>query len=233
MKPRFYKNIDNNHCLQCCIRIVLNTILAEQVTESVVDRETYYDSTLWTWTIAGAKVLSLRLKDIKIVNGGFDYKRFIDDGVAYLKGVWKNGRYAEQSKHASKGFRKEIRLASQFLNTGGIVEHTEFSEAKIDELLKDNFVIAQINHSRLYNLSGSSSHYILIYGQAGDNYEIHDPGQPWHESYLISKNKLLFSFSSELIAIPKPGWWSPQNESGRNDPCPCGSGKKNKKCHDL
>lgn len=233
MKPRFYKNIDNNHCLQCCIRMVLNTFLAEPVTETVVDRETNYDSSLWTWTIAGAKVLSQRLKDIKIVNRGFDYKRFADDGAAYLKEIWKDDRYTEQSKHASKSFKKEIGLASRFLNAGGIVEHMEFSEAKIDELLKKNFIIAQIDHSQLYDLSGSSSHYILIYDQAGSNLEIHDPGQPPHENHLVNKNKFLSAFSAELIAIPKPDWWSSQNRLGRNDPCPCSSDKKNKKCHNL
>lgn len=233
MKPRFYSNTDNNHCLQCCVRMILNTVTTEGITASVVNEETDFDPSLWTWTIAGAPVLSQRLKDIKIINEEFDYKRFADNKAAYLKEIWTNAKYISQSSYASKDFKKEVKLSLKFLNTGGIVEYMEFSERKIDILLETNFIIAQIDHSKLYNLTGNSSHYILIYDQLGDALKIHDPGLPPRQNHVVNKSKFLTAFTQELITIPKPDWWFPQNKIGRNDPCPCASGKKNKKCHDI
>lgn len=45
----------------------------------------------------------------------------------------------------------------------------------------------------------------------------------------------LRQWASEATIDGQGAWWRPyeraEEEPGRNDPCPCGSGRKNKKCH--
>lgn len=233
MRPKFYENTDNNHCLQCCIRMIINTILTDQISETDIDKESEYDKDLWTWTISGAKVLSQKIDNVKIVNNKLDYGKFVNNSEPYLKEVWNEARYIEQRSHASENFKKEIRLTKDFLNSGGLVVRKNLSIEIITNLLKGNFLITQINHSLLYDLPNSSSHYVLIYDDLSTNFEVHDPGQPPKGNYMIDKGKFLSAFSGELISVPKPSWWLPQINLGRNDLCPCDSGKKNKKCHKL
>jgi uncharacterized protein YecA (UPF0149 family) len=40
-----------------------------------------------------------------------------------------------------------------------------------------------------------------------------------------------FMFSAPPKEAPAPVTARPESKVGRNDPCPCGSGKKFKKCH--
>ncbi len=235
MNLEFYENTDNNHCLQCCVRMVINTIFTEQISETDIDKESEYEPSLWTWTISGAKVLSQKIDNVKVISE-FNYNEFKNKGEPYLKNFWRSSRYEEQRKHASESFKKERRLTEDFLNGGGLVEHENLSKENITNLLKDNFLIAQVNHSLLYNLPNSSSHYVLIHDDTSTDFKIHDPGKEPRINYMVKKEQFLHAFSNELIAIPKPAWWSSRDNVGRNKPCPCGktdpSGKrlKFKKC---
>jgi len=235
MKPKFYINSDNNHCLQCCARMVHDSILSQSLGESDVDADTEYDSSLWTWTIAGAQFLAQRLNGVKTINGGFNYQNFVDGGEAYLKRIWPVERLESQKAHASANFEKEIRLAKKFLKSGGEVNHQNFTKKSIYTIAKSNFLIVQVDPGILYGGQNSAnSHYVLIYDQQqGGDVLVHDPGKPPRPSQAISLEAIILAFSNELITIPKPDWWDSDQEVGRNKPCPCRSGKKNKKCHDL
>ena len=58
---------------------------------------------------------------------------------------------------------------------------------------------------------------------------------PWRTSRATSsarKSARWRSCSSSAATVrPRPRRWSTGAKVGRNDPCPCGSGKKYKKCH--
>ncbi len=235
MRPKFYVNYDNNRCLQCCVRMVHDSILNKQTNETEVDKETEYDSNLWTWTISGAKFLTEKLGEINIVNSGFDYQNFVYNGEGYLKSIWSVGEFNNEKVHASKDFKKEIRIAKNFLENGGIVKYQEFTENDIRKMADLNFLIAKVDPGRLYNgQSSADRHYVLIYKQQRGDVEIHDPGGRSPKSYyLIDLQVFISAFLKELIVIPKPSWWFSGQKIGRNELCPCNSGKKNKKCHDL
>lgn len=193
MIPKFYENIDNNHCLQCCVRMVLDSVLPRETSESVVDRETEYDPNLWTWTISGARFLSQELKNVQIITDVFDYRQFVQNGKVYLKQVWNEERLKQQESHASYGFKKEIELASKFLESGGEVKHYNFTRDSVEELLRQNFLITQVDHGKLYN-QNSSSHCILIYSKQRDEFEVHDPGQPPMRSHSIGWDRFEAAF---------------------------------------
>lgn len=236
MKPKFYKNTDNNHCLQCCVRMVHDSVLPKQnwVDEEKIDCITEYEPQLYTWTISGAMFLAQKLNGVKIINGGFDYRKFSLKKKRYLEEVWKLDRLRIQESKASSGFEKESKQAQRFLENGGVCEQISFNEETIQKLIQSSFLIAQVDHGKLYSDSFSGAcHYVLLYSLEDDKVETHDPGEPSRPSCRINLNTFLLAFCKELISIPKPDWWSSELKIGRNDSCPCGSGKKNKKCHDF
>ena len=49
------------------------------------------------------------------------------------------------------------------------------------------------------------------------------------QRHMVLKN--LFRRTHVRTESPKPNVEMGHNKIGRNDPCPCGSGKKYKKCH--
>ena len=203
MTPNFYENSDNNHCLQCAVRMVLDALLPQVVEAKVVDQDTKYDPNLWTWTISGAKALSQRLENVRIVNGGFDYHEFVDHGSEYLQKAWGQERFRNQVRHASPGFQKEKDLAVEFLNAGGVVEHVAFTEEFIEDLLPKNYVIAQVDWGTLYDKPTSDSHYVLMYSKNDTHFVVHDPGVPPRRTQLIPREKFMSAFSAELIAVPQ------------------------------
>ena len=60
----------------------------------------------------------------------------------------------------------------------------------------------------------------------------HEGEQPAPQQPVLSRPqpKLTLNRGEELVAAPAPAHRA-ENKVGRNDPCPCGSGKKYKKCH--
>jgi hypothetical protein len=51
---------------------------------------------------------------------------------------------------------------------------------------------------------------------------------------LIAEERKRCAARAKQCTIPAKGFmWNPIREFPRNDPCPCGSGKKFKKCHRL
>lgn len=233
MQPKFYKNDDNNHCLQCCLLMVHNSVLENpNLSFNEIDELTEYDGNLWTWSIAGAMFLSKKFKGVKIINDSFDYRMFAAEGKKYLEKEWTTQFLESQEKHASINFEKERRLAAKFIESGGITEHLKCDENFLSELLKNNFLIAHLDQGDLYGEHNDRSHYVLLHDSVDDRFLMHDPGLPEKINFRIEKKKIILIFN-ELIVIPKPGWWQTKALLTRNDPCPCVSGKKNKKCHEL
>lgn len=184
--------------------MVLDTLLSQVVQPEVIDKDTEYDANLWTWTICGAKALSQRLGNVRIVSG-LDYHQFAEHGSEYLQKQWGEKRFGDQARHASPGFRKEKRLAVGFLNAGGVVEHLPITEEFIEELLPKNFVIAMVDWGILYDQRTSLSHYILMYSKAENDTQflVHDPGLPPRRAQSIPREKFMTAFSQELIAVPQ------------------------------
>ena len=60
----------------------------------------------------------------------------------------------------------------------------------------------------------------------------HEGEQPAPQQPVLSRPQptLPLNRGEELVAAPAPAHRA-ENKVGRNDPCPCGSGKKFKKCH--
>lgn len=234
LRPPFYPNSDNNHCLQCTIRMAHNFISEEKISEDVVDQETEYNPELWTWTVAGARFLSKRFSGVQLVTAqSFDYQQFFEKGEEYLKTAWANGRLEQQRHHASSGFEKERRIAKEFLQAG-TVELVQFTESLIETRLINSLLIPQVSYHALYEQPGAEGHFVLLYKAGINVFEFHDPGLPGRPHQTVSKKKFLNSFHGELIAVPRPAWLTQDlAEPSRNDPCPCGKGKKYKKCHGV
>ena len=229
IKPPFYPNPDNNHCLQCAVRMAHNFLSAERIDGSNVDSETEYDPHYYTWTVAGAKFLARRFPGVRLLTcETFDYGRFRTEGEAYLETVWSRPRLENQKANASPTFEREKGMVADFLGHGTI-EYVQFTPALFEVLTQDNLLVAQVNWNALYQQAGETTHFVLLYEQHGADFELHDPGPPGREGIRIPGNTFLASFRGELIAIPAPEWR--KKEAGRNEPCPCGSGKKYTKCH--
>ncbi|MDP3996763.1 MAG: hypothetical protein Q8P86_03675 [bacterium] len=216
MEPKFYENSDNNHCLQCCVRMAHDTKTSTVIDSQTVDMETSYEHNLWTWTIAGAKFLAEKTGGAQLINEGFDYQEFSEKGTEYLRQFWDNNRFESQKAHASANFEKERDLARKFLNAGGEVRKETLSESRVAELAKNNFIIAQVNHGTLYGTPDFYSHYVLIYDQTADSFEFHDPGLPPKKATIVSKHKFMTAFSNELIAVSKPDWWFDEPQAGED-----------------
>jgi len=232
IQPKFYKNPDNNHCLQASIMIVMNTLMGE-VSWEEVNEMTEYEDEKWTWGVIGALAISGKIDSTEFITNNLNYAEFISRGSDYLKEYWGNTEvYNKQKLHSSPEFIKEKRF-SELAIKNGLLKSEGIDVNKIGELLDNNLLIALVDPMRLD--SGNTSddrHWVVLFDKNDRGFFLHDPGPLGREGVLVCRRDFLDAFRNDLIVIPKLG----RNigfisEVGRNDPCLCGSGKKYKKCH--
>lgn len=200
--PKFYPNYsDNNHCLQAALMMILNTLIGK-TSWTIVNKETKYDKSLYSWTIIGAKVLSDRIKGITLVST-LDYNKFANEGEEFLKSYWRDhiDWYSLQKQHASLGFKKEQKAAQDFLKSG-IFIFKQLTREEIGDLLKSNYLVTMIGVGKLPNGRWSETHFVLVYDQNEESFFLHDPGLPAKESLEVPKDKFMEAFKDDAIIIP-------------------------------
>ena len=83
----------------------------------------------------------------------------------------------------------------------------------LEKIKKDDIIKLNINFEKLY--------YNMVDAKAEYLYNLKE----WEDILDDEKRKELFKEGRESKTVVN------ENKVGRNDPCPCGSGKKYKKCH--
>ena len=82
----------------------------------------------------------------------------------------------------------------------------------MDELLEETEVNLNYDNELLYkNMVGAKADWLYNLGE-------------WDEILTVEKREALYKEQKLSTTVRK------ENKTGRNDPCPCGSGKKYKKC---
>ena len=113
-------------------------------------------------------------------------------------------------KELAEKYNTEILIMTGFLD--GINESLKGYENPIDTMEEDTEVKIEIDPEKLY--------YNMVEAKATWLYEL----PQWKEIYSEEELKKLYKEQKESTTIRKG------KKVGRNDPCPCGSGKKYKKC---
>jgi hypothetical protein len=227
-EPHFYQNWkDNNHCLQASVMMVLNT-LSIPVGWEDVNNMTQYEDDLYSWDSIVAVELAKYIPGVKLISE-LDYREFIQSGIGYLKGYWDISWFEIQQKKSSTGFKKEQDSAKILLNEN-LFECRNINKTDIEKFLEKNLLIALVDSHKLQNKQGVAGHFVVMYGQDDNNFVLHDPGLPPKKGWVVEKDSFMEAFKGSIIIIPK-GKLKFGIETNRNDPCPCGSGKKYKKCH--
>jgi uncharacterized protein len=232
IEPEFYRNEDNNHCLQASIMIVLNTLLEEKLSLEEVDNKTKYEDGKWTWGIAGVLAISSKVGNTKLLTNNLDYNIFVSRGAEYLKETWGEDYYDSQKNYSSNNFIKEQELAKSVLERK-LWESKNIDQSLIDQLLDSNMLISFIDPECLRSgIKSNYRHWVVLFDKNNIEFILHDPGMPPCKGMLVNKENFFKAFRGDLILVPKGS----KNighipKVGRNDLCQCGSGKKFKKCH--
>ncbi len=115
------------------------------------------------------------------------------------------------------------------------------------EILKIACGVAKNKFPQLVKVIGIGINAPKLLGNSGGEDFILIPCKTWtdeQKSYYEEQNKDWNFFEKpelqtfeyhveEFVSLTRPNIPPRSIKVGRNDPCPCGSGKKNKKCHDL
>lgn len=222
--PKFYQNQpDNNHCLQATVMMALNTI-DSPITWEEVDQITQYEEGLYSWPASAVVALSNKIPNTRIISD-MDYVRFAEEGEEYLKEYFHPDWFNLQKSKASPGFQKEQSAAKKLEKK--IVQKNIIHQNTVEELLSENLLIALVDVGELSGKNKPSGHFVVVYGQNGNGFFIHDPGLPPQQGWQVNKEKFMVSTRNTFIVIP---WPANKTKIGRNDLCPCNSHKKFKNC---
>ncbi len=155
-----------------------------------------------------------------------DYAYGLDDRTPEGKQFWLNYFGAEQGiykellanptelvsgtvEELAKKYEISIEFMAGFLD--GIDESLK-TPNNIDEMVADTVVSLDIDFEKLYmNMVGCNAEWLYTLPE-------------WDSLLTEAKKKELFKVQKSSKTVVKPP------KVGRNDPCPCGSGKKFKKC---
>ncbi|MBQ8914367.1 MAG: SEC-C domain-containing protein [Lachnospiraceae bacterium] len=128
------------------------------------------------------------------------YEKLLDDPKKEVKGT---------VKELSEKFDMTIELITGFLDG---IEESLIKPNNIEEITEDSEVSLLYDPEKLYmNMVGCNAEWLYTLPQ-------------WDKIFSEEKRKELYKTEKSSKTIVKPP------KVGRNDPCPCGSGKKYKKC---
>jgi hypothetical protein len=133
----------------------------------------------------------------------FDYEAFSKQGKAFLRNVWPPEIFDEQRLHASPEFRKEQEAAGKAVERKLIQNNDNLRLADMEDLLKNNLLIALVDAGKLAGVDDPSSHWVFIYGWDHSNFFVHDPGLPSRKKCKVSKSSFFNAFRGDIIVIPK------------------------------
>jgi hypothetical protein len=150
--------------------------------------------------VQGAATIAQRIEGVQLITE-LDYSQFAKEGTPYLERVWAPEWLTLQRARASEGFEKERRAVLSFLEKGTCVtKKLTFDE--LFALVKTNLCIAMVRVHELYQNRKEGSHFVVLYGNDGDNIWLHDPGRPPARSQRISRARVFSAYGLELISIP-------------------------------
>jgi hypothetical protein len=202
--PVPFENFDNNHCLQVSLMGVLTT-LGHPVRQAEIDKATGWEKGLWTWTIPGAAVAAKFVPGVRLLSP-FDFRRFADEGEAYLKTQWSPQRFRDQRAHASPNFAKEQQAAKQFMTSGTFELRKPPTADEMTKLLKDYIIVPQVDYGRLYRgQANGGSHYIVVYAAEGENFWLNDSGLPMKARLRHPKQMVQAAMTGDVLLIPHGG----------------------------
>ncbi|MFR5601558.1 MAG: SEC-C metal-binding domain-containing protein [Lachnospiraceae bacterium] len=129
------------------------------------------------------------------------YEKILSDPTQVIEGT---------VKELAEKYETEVLIMTGFLD--GINESLKGYENPIDTMEEDTVVKIEIDPERLY--------YNMVEAKASWLYEL----PQWDAILTEERRKELYKEQKKSGTIVKGP------KIGRNDPCPCGSGKKYKKC---
>ncbi len=197
--PQFFRNPDNNHCLQAALMIVFHAIKIP-MTWNQINSLTDYEDHLWSWAVVAIAGISQLIPSIKFISG-MDYNKFAKDGEQYFKQINNPEWFDVQKAHASPKFKKEQQAAKEIIKLG-LYEEKNISVKELEELVRDNFLITLIDAGKLAKAKNPSGHFVVVYNSNG-RFKIHDPGPPPNMAWRVDKKEFINAYRNELIVIPK------------------------------
>lgn len=156
-----------------------------------------------------------------------DYAYGFDDMTAEGKKFWFNYFQAEKAiyeeilsdptadpvkgtvKELAERFNVSIQTMIGFLDG---IDESLLTSNNLEEVTEDSEVLLEIDYEKLYmSMVGYSAEWLYTLPQ-------------WDKIISKERREELYKLEKTSKTVVKP------HKVGRNDPCPCGSGKKYKKC---
>src|ERR1700674_1308517 len=202
--PLFCENLpDNLHCCQCCIRMVL-AAFGQDMALDEIDAALQFQPGLFTWTISAAALLAERIDGVAIYSE-LDYRRFAEEGEAYLTEYWSPDWYSNQKQHASPNFERERKEATEVIHKARF-ENRRLSNDEIYQILsRGDLVIASLDHAILNGTPITFGHTVVAYGVSGPDVRLHDPGPPATKSRRVKWLTFIKALraAAELVVISR------------------------------
>lgn len=155
------------------------------------------------WSLTIISYLAERGMDIRMIEP-FDYARYYNTGEPYLDEFFTLVEKNWQLKH---GNILEIRpLIPDFLEKVKYELKRPTTEDIDSMLAEERLVFVTLDSRALNDKPGYFSHAVLIIGDNGDSYIIHDPGLPPQPNRRVSKQKLYAAMGGEKTTSEVTGF---------------------------
>jgi 23S rRNA pseudouridine1911/1915/1917 synthase len=188
-KIPFYANADDNmHCAVACYRMLFEHFLDKKFDGwEEIDKMAGHKEHRAAWTVTIWERMSRQGFDVRMIEN-FDYKRYKNEGDRYLRAYMTPEELEWQIEHTN--IQEIAPLIPSFLKEVHL-ENRRPTLEDIDEMLDDDrLVFLTLNSKALNGQQGYASHAVLVIGKEGDEYIVHDPGNPPQPNRHIAREKI-------------------------------------------
>jgi 23S rRNA pseudouridine1911/1915/1917 synthase len=194
-KIPFYANHeDNMHCAVACYRMLFEHFMHRVLTWEEAEKMAGHENGKAAWTVTIWQRMSRQGFDIRMIED-FDYRQYMKAGDKYLQ------EYFTQEEYDWQLARTDIKEITP--NIPAFLKEVKPESRKptlddIDDMLDDGrLVFLTLNSHKLNGKDGYASHAVLVTSREGDNYIVHDPGNPPQPGRRVSRDLIWEAMGAE------------------------------------